>query len=373
MVGGKRGDAGDEPGMAPHHLHHSDSVGRPLRLAMRSVQRLHRLRGRRHESEALVHPLEIVVDRLGHPDHPDGQLPAPDLIADLQRPPHGAVSPDHEQHVNPVTDQTVHHRLRGLRPARCSKDGSAALVDLGDEVRSEFHLQPFRDQPAVAVLKPHYPLHAVVIARAHHDVADHIVEAGAQTAAGHDADRGPPGIEEQLAPRPGQFEGGRLFDGKTFLQQAVRPVVREHALGTVPEPDSRFPLLIEAFQQGGGGLPLPKGFHYTIVFRRHRSAAARRADHAVRRRRSQSHWSIARDSRPPRWRSFDKVCVQAHTEHPTLNSQCPRTRTGTRWDGRAARGSPMSGWIFLVGCWIFQIPSPRQLFEQGLATVRPAP
>ena len=63
-----------------------------------------------------------------------------------------------------------------------------------------------RIKPAIAATKAEDLTDAIAIVQLEHERANHIVEAGAQTTAGHNAGPRLQRIEKKLRPRPGQLE-----------------------------------------------------------------------------------------------------------------------------------------------------------------------
>src|SRR6185369_8551556 len=76
---GQRGVTGDEPRMLFHHLHQANAVVGAGRLDVGAANRLGGGGGGALEPEAAIDEVDVVVDRLGDPDHRDRQLAPLDL------------------------------------------------------------------------------------------------------------------------------------------------------------------------------------------------------------------------------------------------------------------------------------------------------
>ena len=187
---------------------------------------------RRLEPEALVGVGQVVVDGLGDADDRDVEAALVDDARQLHRAAHAAVAADDEQDVDPELDEGVDHLPGVLVAARAAQDRAAVVVDVADGVQVELDdaLAVLRRQARVAVAEAVDVRDAVVLGELLDDPADHVVEPGAQAAAGHDADVRGVRVEVDLPARPGRLEAGQLVDGHPALQQYGDGVVHEHAV-----------------------------------------------------------------------------------------------------------------------------------------------
>ena len=153
-------------------------------------------------------------------------------LVELHRAAHAAVAADDEQDVDPELDEGVDHLPGVLVAARAAQDRAAVVVDVPDGVQVELDdaLAVLRRQARVAVAEAVDVRDAVVLGELLDDPADHVVEPGAQAAAGHDADVRGVRVEVDLPARPGRLEAGQLVDGHPALQQHGDGVVHEHAV-----------------------------------------------------------------------------------------------------------------------------------------------
>jgi len=72
------------------------------------------------------------------------------------------------------------------------------------------------------------PLHAVMERGLHHEAADHVVDAGAETAARDDADPHLGRLEEDLAAGAGRLEARQLGERHARGPHELRRVVEKH-------------------------------------------------------------------------------------------------------------------------------------------------
>ena len=119
---GQRREGRDETRITAHQLHEADAVGITLRLAMRAADGAHRLGKRGLEAEALVHELEIVVDRLGDADDTDLEVALGHFLHDRLRAAQGAITADDKEDIDAVLDEEVDD-VRRLSAARASCRG----------------------------------------------------------------------------------------------------------------------------------------------------------------------------------------------------------------------------------------------------------
>ena len=224
----ERGVACDEARIAAHELDEPDAVHAAERLDVGAFHRLHRDAERGLKPERLVEIHDVVVDRLGNAD--DGFLEsAPvDLVGEFRGALQRAVAADDEEHVDLHFLQPVHHRPDVLRAARAAEDRAAEVVDLrgGFGPKGHRRVAVDADEPFVAVAQAERFCDAVARVALGDDAADHVIEPGAESAAGDDGRGGPAGLEEDFFPRPRHLEAElrlRSLAGR-------HAVVDEHAL-----------------------------------------------------------------------------------------------------------------------------------------------
>jgi hypothetical protein len=145
------------------------------------------------------------------PITPDRQTAPGDLFGDVERAAQGAVAADAEQDADVEIHEPVDHLADILRPARRAENRAALLVDFGHEIRVEHERLNalLLDHALEAVAKPIDGLDLVPIRELHDQSPDHVVDAGTQPAARHDADLGFRRIEEYLLARAGLLERTR--------------------------------------------------------------------------------------------------------------------------------------------------------------------
>src|SRR5262249_15273618 len=133
----ERGMGGDEPGVPAHELHEPDAVPGAARLLVRGCE--HRPRGIHGglEAEAPPGPLEVVVDRLRHPDDGDRKPALREPAGERGPAAETAVTPDDEQDLHVETDERIDHPIEVLRPARRAERRAPALVQVLDRLRDE--------------------------------------------------------------------------------------------------------------------------------------------------------------------------------------------------------------------------------------------
>ena len=227
--------------MPAHQLDETDAVARGHRLDPRAADRIDRGRVRRQVAEAAVDEADVVVDRLGHPDHRDPCAAAAHLVGDPQRAGERAVAADDEQHADAVRLEVVDQLGRVLRAARGAEHRAAVVVDVRDRLGREHHrLVPVaRDQPLEAVAEPGDATHAVAVPQLEHDAADHVVQARGEPAAGHDPAAQRARIEEDPVARAGELERGQRVDRAARGAQRRQRVVDQHAVGRADVVDRR--------------------------------------------------------------------------------------------------------------------------------------
>ena len=130
---GQSGVQGDPARMPAHHLHQHDAL---VRFG-RAVQPIDGVGGdgqRGIEPESDIGAIDVVVDRLGHPDHGDI------LVGEPARRGERALPTDRDQHIDPVV---VEGLLDLVQPG-------AQLVGIGP--RGAQHRATLGQQPVVAVV-----------------------------------------------------------------------------------------------------------------------------------------------------------------------------------------------------------------------------
>jgi hypothetical protein len=208
-VGGReRRMASDEAGVPPHQLHHSDAVPGSGGFHVRAADHVHRSGEGRLEAEGAIDEVDVVVDRLGDADHADRQAPLVNLRHQAHRAAERAVSPDHEQHTDVELLQAIDHLARILVAARRAEHGAARLMRVRDHRGREPHGADAvaTHQPLVAVTEAVDLRDAVTVRELHDQAAHHVVETGAQPAAGDDAALQARRLEEDLMARARQLE-----------------------------------------------------------------------------------------------------------------------------------------------------------------------
>ena len=155
----------------------------------------------------------------------------------LHRAAHAAVAADDEQDVDPELDEGVDHLPGVLVAARAAEDRAAVVVDVPHGVAGRARRRRsrcFGDQARVAVAEAVDVRDAVVLGELLDDPADHVVEPGAQAAAGHDADVRGVGVEVDPsgAARPARgWAAGRWAPRAPAARRRCRPRARGRPRG----------------------------------------------------------------------------------------------------------------------------------------------
>ncbi len=141
----------------------------------------------------------------------------------------GAVAADAEEDVEAVALERVDHHADVLMAAGESEHRAAVAMHVGDRRRVEVDGRRAEGgvEPLEAVAEPEDVAHPVLVVELEHHRAEHVVEPGAEPAAGHDADAGAHRVEEDVLPGPGALEarrGGRLAVGDLHVDEHA-PVV----------------------------------------------------------------------------------------------------------------------------------------------------
>ncbi len=187
----------DPPGFAAHHLEQHDAV-MAFGGAVQAVERpACRLQGS-GEPERVLGPEKVVVDRLGHTDDRDPELP-PEPFGDRQR----AVAADHDQAVEPQLVEVllgrgggVHQLLDPVRAAKGVAERVPAVARAQDRAAPhqqardvcERHLADLHlDESDEPVEDPRHAHPVCHLARPH-DRADYGVQAGRIATPGKNSD-----------------------------------------------------------------------------------------------------------------------------------------------------------------------------------------
>ncbi len=133
-----------------------------------------------------------------------------------------AVAANREQDVDAALLEEIDNDVGADRPTRGAQQRSAELMNMVNH----FGIEPdrrtgrFGREPRVAIPNAQYGGDAVVIMQLQVERANHIVQAGAESAAGHDGSLGVGRIEVQLFARPGFFEQvGTIFRLRPHLHR----------------------------------------------------------------------------------------------------------------------------------------------------------
>ena len=153
----------------------------------------------------------VVVDGFGDPHHTDFQAPLGNGLRYFGGGHERAVATDHEQNADMVHLQAIDHPIDLLGTARGAQNRPPHVHDGGHPIR--FQIQKFvvvfGDEPFQSVADTVDVLDPVAVVQLQHNGPDDIVQTRAQATAGRDGTTQLGGIEIDLAPRTGQFEGRR--------------------------------------------------------------------------------------------------------------------------------------------------------------------
>jgi len=115
---GEGGVGSDEARVAAHQLDESDAVPRAARLGMGRADGSGCGFDRGGEPEAPLHPIHVVVHRLGDADHGEALPSADGFCCDGRRTPKRPIAADAEQDGDAVAQEGVDHLHRILGPPR---------------------------------------------------------------------------------------------------------------------------------------------------------------------------------------------------------------------------------------------------------------
>jgi len=202
---------GDVTGLASHELHEADPHGGPLRLHVGALDRPDGLGDGRVEPEALLDEDEVVVDGLGDADHADLQFPAGRLLRDQPGGLHRAVAADDEEEIDVHPFQGVHHLADVLASPGGGEDAAPEILDVLDHVGGQLHefVAVSRDQALETVPHADDVPDPVAEVELHDQGAQHVVDPGAQSAAGDHGRLDLLGLEVDHLPGTGHFQGHR--------------------------------------------------------------------------------------------------------------------------------------------------------------------
>ena len=180
----------------------------------------------RLETETRPHELEVVVDRLRHADHGDGELPPQTLLRHVARAAERAVAANAEEDVDVHPHERIDDDFGRLTSARTAEDRAAVLVDRvhGVGVEQERRVAAVRVEAGVAEADAVDGLDAVVEGEDLHDALDHVVEAGTQPARREDARARPAGVVEDLR------LGAGALERRLAAELLAQPVEERHVL-----------------------------------------------------------------------------------------------------------------------------------------------
>ena len=215
VVVGEGGVAGDEPGVAAHDLDDADAADGRLDLDAGGLDRLGGLGERRGEAEALADVRDVVVDRLGHADDADRQAPRARSRREMLWAPRIEPSPPMTMRMSMSSSTSRSTIAAGSWaprdvPSTVPPRSLMRATDSGVSVHDV--VAELGDQAGVAVLEADHVAYAVVGVELEHDRADDVVEAGAQSAAGDDADLGGGRVEEDLLSRAARLERRQVLE-----------------------------------------------------------------------------------------------------------------------------------------------------------------
>ncbi len=234
------GAGGNEAGIATHQLDHADAVAHSACLRMGAGEYLARSIQSGDVAERTPDVVQVVVDGLGNADDRERIAAARGFRGDGVGAALRSVAADAEQHVDAFGAQEVHDDLRVLRSARGAEHRAAELVHGVDEIRrqQQWRLAERRVQTLVAVADAIDLAHAVVVVELQEDRANHVVQPGAESAAGHDRRTCRRRVEEHVIARAGPLEGQRGIDRpirqRARLVQHARGIGKEIAVAIAP-------------------------------------------------------------------------------------------------------------------------------------------
>jgi len=219
---------GDESRFPPHEFDDPDAVGRPTGLDMSAPDRFDGLRKTGLETEGLGNEGDIVVDGLGDVKDCDMQLPLFDFLDDVECPPDGSVAPDGEEDLNSVILKAVNDHFRIRIPPGGAQNGSPEVMDVFDVLRREadrVHLL-IHMKPPVSVPDADDVRHPVLMMELHDQGMDHVVQAGAQAAAGDDGRHRVFRREENPLPGTRPLQGDEILRRHGFFDPGVVHVIK---------------------------------------------------------------------------------------------------------------------------------------------------
>ena len=163
--------------------------------------------------------MDVVIDGLGDADDRDLQIPFANGLVDQLGSQHGSVTADHEQDVDVHTFEGVDDFLGRLGASGGCQDGASEFMNGGHLFRGQFHdvMAVFGDESLQPVADTDGCGHVVMMVGFHDNGSDDIVEARAETTAGHQGAFGLGRIEIDLFPGTGFFKGNEQLFGSGFL------------------------------------------------------------------------------------------------------------------------------------------------------------
>ena len=198
----------DEARIAAHQADQADAVGVAVSLRVSAGQHvagpIHG--GDKTERTPDIH--DVVVDRLRNAHDGDRKAAPANFLHDRVRAALRAVAAHAEKNVDPVLLQEIDHDRRRLLAAGGAEDRTALHVDVLHDLGGQCHRRQSGGfiQALVAVADAQHILDAVVVEQLVEHRPDHVVQARAKPAAGHQGHPRFRRIEEQVLAGTGPLE-----------------------------------------------------------------------------------------------------------------------------------------------------------------------
>jgi hypothetical protein len=205
LVHGEHGVHGDEARLAPHQLDEADAVHRGVGLDVGGGHGFGGAGDGGLEAEGLVDVQKVVVDGLRNADDGYLEVPAQNLLGDVEGALLRAVAADREEHIEIEPLDRVDYVAHAVASSpRRAQEGAAHLVYFvhGFGVEGPHADVVLGQEALVSVADARDAAHPVAEPQVAHDRPDDIVDAGAETAAGDDARVDVAGVEVDALPGP---------------------------------------------------------------------------------------------------------------------------------------------------------------------------
>ena len=138
------------------------------------------------KAKALIDVHDVIVDGFGDANNSNAKSSVGDLLCNRQSSAQSAIASHDEQHVDPHSLQAVNNFSGILLTSRSSQHGPAFFINVADEIRGQLNdgMAVASDETLIAIAKSRDLSDAITKRQFHHESADDVIEAWAESSAG---------------------------------------------------------------------------------------------------------------------------------------------------------------------------------------------